>query len=92
MGEAPRERIRTAPQTLSAILTAAGRLLFVAETDDSWFWGPAVLDLQTNRATRIPMSYSGDAEVDVAWDGDGHITVLARRTESTIWRFERSPN
>jgi len=64
----------------------------VAETDDSWFWAPAVLDLQTNQATRVPMNYAGDAEVDPAWDGDRHITVLARRTESTIWRFERSQN
>jgi hypothetical protein len=27
--------------------------------------------------------------VSAAWDGDDHITVLARRTESSIWRFER---
>ena len=40
-------------------LDARGRLLFVAETDDSWFWGPAVLDLQTHQATRIPMTYAG---------------------------------
>ena len=75
----------------STSLDARGRLLFVAETDDSWFWGPAVLDLQTNQAARIPMTYAGDAEVNAAWDGDGHITVLARRTESTIWRFEQNP-
>lgn len=71
-------------------LDARGRLVFVAESADSWFWGPAVLDLKTNQVSRILMVFAGDAEVDAAWDGDDHITVLARRMESTIWRFERT--
>jgi eukaryotic-like serine/threonine-protein kinase len=69
-------------------IDSRGRLVFVSESDDSWFWQPAVLDLLTNQVTRIPLLYAGDAEVDAAWDGD-HITVLARRLESTIWRFDR---
>jgi Tol biopolymer transport system component len=69
-------------------IDSQGRLIFVAESDDSWFWQPAVFDLSTNQATRVPLLYAGDAEVDAAWDGD-QITVLARRLESTIWRFDR---
>jgi hypothetical protein len=73
----------------SGSLNARGRLAFVVESDDSWFWRPAVFDLATNQVTRIPIVYSGDAEVDTAWDGD-RITVLARRMESSIWRFDRA--
>ena len=69
-------------------LRADGRLLFVSETDTSWFWAPATIDLNTNAVQRIPLNFAGDAEVDAAWDGD-LVTVLARRTESAMWRFDR---
>jgi eukaryotic-like serine/threonine-protein kinase len=71
-------------------VSPSGRLLVVAESDDSWFWGPAVYDLNTLRVYRVPLDYAGDLEVDLAWDGD-HIAVLARRLESAMWRFDLVP-
>lgn len=56
------------------------------ESPDSWFWGPAVYDLNTGRVHRVPLSYSGDVEADFSWDGD-RIVGLARRMEASLWRF-----
>jgi hypothetical protein len=69
-----------------------GRVALVVGTSDSWFWGPAVFDLNSGRAERVRLQYAGDVEVDLRWEGD-KIAGLARRIESSLWRFEpRKPD
>ncbi|MBA2258915.1 MAG: hypothetical protein H0W18_08460 [Acidobacteria bacterium] len=67
-----------------------GRVAVVVGTSDSWFWGPAVFDLNTGRVDRGRVDYAGDVEIDLRWDGD-RILALARRIEAALWRFERRP-
>jgi hypothetical protein len=69
-------------------LTPDGRLAVVVQSDNSWFWMPAILNIRTGALTRVPVQYAGDVQFDVSWDGD-HILASALRMESKLWRFTR---
>jgi hypothetical protein len=64
-----------------------GKLLMGLQPPDSWFLEPAVIDLATGRATRIPIDVRGDS-FNVAWAPDGQILAAVTGLESSLWRFQ----
>jgi hypothetical protein len=65
-----------------------GKLLIGLQAPDSWFLDPAVVDLATGRATRIPIDARGD-NFSMAWTPDGQILAGVTGLESSLWKFQR---
>ena len=66
-----------------------GKLLIGLQSPDSWFLEPAVIDLATGRATRIPIDVRGDS-FTMAWAPDGQILAAVTGLESSLWKFQLS--
>ena len=64
-----------------------GKLLMGLQPPDSWFLEPAVIDLATGRATRIPIDVRGDS-FNLAWTPDGQILAAVTGLESSLWKFQ----
>jgi hypothetical protein len=64
-----------------------GKLLMGLQPPDSWFLEPAVIDLATGRATRIPIDVRGDS-FNMAWTPDGQILAAVTGLESSLWKFQ----
>jgi hypothetical protein len=64
-----------------------GKLLMGLQPPDSWFLEPAVIDLATGRATRIPIDLRGDS-FSLAWAPDGEILAAVTGLESSLWKFQ----
>jgi hypothetical protein len=64
-----------------------GKLLMGLQSPDSWFLEPAVIDLATGRATRIPIDVRGDS-FNMAWTADGQILAAVTGLESSLWKFQ----
>jgi hypothetical protein len=63
-----------------------GRVLLTVASADSWFFGPALLDLQSGKVNRISLKFTGDV-VAPEWLDDGRILAVGRPTKVTLWRF-----
>jgi hypothetical protein len=63
-----------------------GRVLVSVATPDSWFYRPAILNLQNGMLDRIPLDFDGDVMAP-GWAGDGRIVSSGLPTKATLWRF-----
>ncbi len=74
---AVRDGITIVPLSLAAnSLDRRRRLLTGVTSPDSWFFDTAVLDLETGRVERIPLTFTGDI-LDSSWAADGRVLALA---------------
>jgi hypothetical protein len=58
------------------------------QAPDSWFLEPAVIDLATGQATRIPIDTIGDS-FGLAWTPDGQVLAAVTGLQSSLWKFQR---
>ena len=65
-----------------------GKLLMGLQAPDSWFLEPAVIDLATGHATRIPIDVRGDS-FSMTWTSDGQILAAVTGLESSLWKFQQ---
>jgi eukaryotic-like serine/threonine-protein kinase len=71
----------------SGSINRDGKLLLGLQSPDSWFVDPAVIDMATGRATRIPIDSLGDS-LEYAWTPDGQIMATAMEARASIWKFQ----
>jgi len=79
---------RPAPGIESGAISKDGKLLLGLQELDSWFISPAVIDLATGRATRIPIDALGDA-FSMAWTEDGQVMASWWGSERRFGSFGR---
>jgi hypothetical protein len=77
---------RPAPGIESGAISKDGKLLLGLQELDSWFISPAVIDLATGRATRIPIDALGDA-FSMAWTEDGQVMASVVGLRAALWKF-----
>jgi hypothetical protein len=65
-----------------------GKLLLGLQAPDSWFLDPAVIDLATGQATRIPIDAPGDS-FGMAWAPDGEVLAAVTDLQASLWKFQR---
>jgi len=63
-----------------------GRMLIVANSLDSWFWAPFVMDLATGRMTAVPIDELGDY-YRPTWTPEGDVYAVVAAMRSAIWKF-----
>jgi hypothetical protein len=80
---------RPAPVETGAI-GKDGKLLLGLQGPDSWFLDPFVIDLETGRATKIPIDAPGD-NFTMAWTPDGQIMAAVSPVRASLWRFQSRP-
>jgi Tol biopolymer transport system component/predicted Ser/Thr protein kinase len=63
-----------------------GRMLVVANSPDSWFWTPFVMDLATGRMTPVPIDKLGDY-YRPTWTPEGDVYAVVAAMNSAVWKF-----
>ena len=81
----PDLRLSTAPIAADA-LSSDGRLLVSVLGKDSPFIGPAILDVATGAASRVPVRFEGDV-LPSTWGSDGSILGMGTAVNTDLWRF-----
>ena len=63
-----------------------GRILTTVASNDSWWFGVAVLDPRSGRVERVPLNYPADLDYP-GWTPDGRIVSAAYTLRAALWRF-----
>jgi len=95
LGEGPEQEIPISGEarpyiSATGAINKEGKLLIGLQAPDSWFLDPAVVDLATGRATRIPNDVLGD-NFSMAWTPDGQVLAAITGLQSSLWKFQREP-
>ena len=71
---------------------ADGKIVISVQSNDSWFWGVAVLDPETGNLRKIPLRYDGDLTYP-SWNQKNEIVADGFPFRGSLWRFRpESPN
>jgi len=95
LGENPEQEIPISGEarpyiSATGAIRKDGKLLIGLQAPDSWFLDPAVVDVATGRATRIPIDVLGDS-FSMAWTPDGQVLAAVTGLQSSLWKFQREP-
>jgi hypothetical protein len=63
-----------------------GRILTTVASNDSWWFGVAVLDPRSGGVERVPLSYPADLDYP-GWTPDGRIVSAAHALRAALWCF-----
>lgn len=63
-----------------------GRILTTVASNDSWWFGVAVLDPRSGKVKRVPLNYPADLNYP-GWTTDGRIVSAAQTLRAALWRF-----
>ena len=63
-----------------------GRIVVAVDSPDSWFESAGIIDPQTGRVEKVPITFGGDIH-SPGWTKDGRIVASRFPMRSSLWRF-----